>query len=144
MSRKLVCQVSRRDILSGTAYAATVLAYEELVTAAVTKLGTDDPHALAAALGLPGKPSAAEDRARRWISGKNAPDYYGTVALLEFVGWLQPAAATPSAAAAPSPDRVEAARAIDETVAALEDTVAVLARLAASLRGRAGPRASAN
>lgn len=110
---------------------------DKLVAAAVAKLGSENAAELAKAIGLPGL-GKAEARARRWIQGRNEPDYEGTVRLLEYVGWLrvdEKAAPTSGHEGGGSdPMQAGAAAAMAEAARVLEEAGHRLLALAADLQ----------
>jgi hypothetical protein len=60
-----------------------------LVEAARTKIreaGQDGPRALARAIGLTGQDE--DKRVQNWVNGDTAPNYDGTMRLLQLAGWL--------------------------------------------------------
>lgn len=82
-------------------------------------LKVETPTELAKAIKLGGY--NAPQRARRWMDGDHAPDYEGTMLMLEATGWLQIAESSPT----------RRVRALDERelVAAIDEVTNVLGRL---------------
>lgn len=83
-------------------------------------LGVSTPTELAKAIKLEGYNSP--QRVRRWMEGNNAPDYEGTMLMLEATGWLK----IPKSRAA-----IRHGRALDERelVSAIDEITNVLVRL---------------
>jgi hypothetical protein len=55
----------------------------------MTKLGVENPRQLSRVLGY--LTADTETNARRWATGINAPNFHGTIDLLEAASWLKPA-----------------------------------------------------
>src|SRR4051812_19249298 len=82
------CQVGESHWNAVRAYgrAVDIPPPHEFVRLVKERLGVEQPSEIARKLGL--TDYGAPQRVRRWINGRNGPDYEGTMAMLQAAGWL--------------------------------------------------------